>query len=254
MNRTIALIGLTRKEILRWIRIWPQTLLPPAITSTLYFAIFGKIVGSHIDMMAHMSYATFIAPGLIMMSVITNTYANVVTSFFGARFSRCIEELLVSPMPNWLIILGYMMAGVARGAVTGFIVFTVSWIFVDFHIAHIGLMFLTLLACSMLFCLAGLINGIFAQTFDDTSICTTFILTPLIYLGGVFYNIDNLPRIWKTLSKLNPIHHLIALFRYSMLGIGGIHIGHLLFFVISFIAILFLFAWQLLEKGVGIKP
>lgn len=211
--------GLAYKEVSRVLRIWGQTLLPSAITITLYFLIFGRIVGSRVGEMGGVPYILFITPGLIMMAVITNSYSNVISSFFGAKFNRSIEELLVSPMPAPLVILGYLSGGLFRGFANGIIVSIVAALLSGLVIQHIVLTLLVFMLCSALFSLAGLLNGIYANKFDDIAIVTTFILTPLIYLGGVFYNISALPPIWRYISYCNPIHYFIDLFRYAMLDV-----------------------------------
>lgn len=216
---TIAFYGIVRKEIVRFLRIWIQTLLPSAVTTVLYFLVFGAVMGPKIGMMGGFSYTVFITPGLVMLAVITNAYSNVVSSFYGARFVRSIEELLVSPVPNWMIVLGFTMGGVARGLLTGVIVMIIGLMFAHFYIVHIFLSVLLIVLCSVVFSLAGLLNGIYAKKFDDLVIVPTFILTPLIYLGGVFFSIDDLSAGWRYVAYLNPVHYLIDSFRYALLGI-----------------------------------
>ena len=249
----IALLTLWRKEITRFLSIWTQTILPAAITMVLYFMIFGHVIGSRIGLMEGLPYMTYIMPGLIMMSVITNAYMNVVGSFYGSRFNRSIEELFVSPTPSALILLGFLGGGVARGLAVGLLVSIVGLVFSGGHVEHVGLTLLVFLLCSTLFSLAGLINGIFARSFDDTSIVTTFILTPLTYLGGVFYPISALPPVWRFLSELNPVHYIISIFRYAMLGIEGEMFWGALTVVVLLTLGLYLWAWWLLQKGRGIK-
>ena len=215
----IAYFGLAHKEIIRVIRIWAQTLLPSAITITLYFLIFGRVVGSRVGLMQGIPYMLYITPGLIMMAVITNSYTNVISSFFGSKFNRTIEELLVSPMPAPLVILGYLSGGLFRGLFVGAIVSFIATLMSGLEIQHVALTILVFILCSTVFSLAGFLNGVFANKFDDIAIVTTFILTPLIYLGGVFYNISALPPFWRYVSYCNPIHYIIDLFRYAMLGI-----------------------------------
>jgi ABC-2 type transport system permease protein len=252
-QKWIAFYGLLHKEISRFVRIWPQALLPSAITMVLYFMIFGHVIGSRIGDMGGFSYMVFITPGLIMMSVITNAYSNVVSSFYGARFSRAIEELLVSPMPNWLIVLGYGAGGLARGLCVGIIVLLISFFFAGFHLMHPVLVVFSLLICSFMFSLAGFINGVFARKFDDTAIITTFVLTPLIYLGGVFYNIDSLPEFWQRVSVFNPLRYVIDLFRFAMLGIGTDGLSLAFGIVIIFTLGLFFLSVWLMHKGFRIK-
>lgn len=245
----IAFLTILRKEIKRFTRIWIQTLLPPAITMILYFVIFGKLIGSRIGDMAGFSYIEFVAPGLIMMAVITNAYSNVSSSFFSAKFQRSIEELLVSPTPNYIILLGYVMGGVARGMAVGFIVTIMSLFFADLSIHHWGATLFIVFMTSVLFSLAGFINAIYANTFDDVSIIPTFILTPLTYLGGVFYSINLLPEFWQQVSVFNPILHMVNGFRYGMLGVSDVHIGTALIGLTVFVVILFAVAMHLLKTG-----
>ncbi|MDF2690286.1 MAG: transporter permease [Gammaproteobacteria bacterium] len=252
-EKWVAFYGVLFKEVTRFMRIWPQSLLPSAITIILYFMIFGHVIGNRIGQMEGLSYILFITPGLIMMAVITNSYSNVVSSFYGARFSRSIEEMLVSPMPNWLIVLGYASGGLARGFAVGVIVLVISLFFAGLHIVHPFLALLALLLCSLLFSLAGLINGVFSRKFDDTAIVTTFVLTPLIYLGGVFYSIDSLPPFWKAVSLFNPLRYVIDLFRYAMLGIGGDGLSLALSIVSLFTLALLIMSVWLMNKGIGIK-
>ncbi len=245
----IAFLTILRKEIKRFTRIWIQTLLPPAITMILYFVIFGKLIGSRIGDMGGFSYIEFVAPGLIMMAVITNAYANVSSSFFSAKFQRSVEELLVSPTPNYIILLGYVMGGVARGVAVGLIVTAMSLFFTDLHIHHWFTTLFIVFMTSVLFSIAGFINAIYANTFDDVSIIPTFVLTPLTYFGGVFYSIHLLPEFWQQVSVLNPILHMVNAFRYGMLGISDLHIGMALVGLTAFVAILFVIAMHLLKTG-----
>lgn len=213
------------KEITRFTRIWVQTLVPPAITMTLYFMIFGNLVGGRIGQMGGVSYMEFIAPGLIMMSVITNSYSNVASSFFSAKFQRNLEELIVAPVPHYVMIAGYVGGGVARGLCVGLIVTLVALSFVDLSIHHLGLVAVTVFITSVLFSLGGLINAVFAKSFDDISIIPTFVLTPLTYLGGVFYSLSLLPDFWHAVSTLNPVVYMINLFRYGFLGVADLSLG-----------------------------
>ncbi|WP_039913103.1 ABC transporter permease [Cellvibrio mixtus] len=245
----IAFLTILRKEIKRFTRIWIQTLLPPAITMILYFVIFGKLIGSRIGEMSGFSYIEFVAPGLIMMAVITNAYANVSSSFFSAKFQRSIEELLVSPTPNYIILLGYVMGGVARGVAVGLIVTVMSLFFTNLHIHHWFTTLFIVFMTSVVFSLAGFINAIYANTFDDVSIIPTFVLTPLTYFGGVFYSINLLPEFWQQVSVLNPILHMVNAFRYGMLGISDLHIGMALVGLTVLVAVLFAIALHLLKTG-----
>lgn len=237
------------KEIRRFMRIWVQTLVPPAITIALYFVIFGNLIGSRIGQMSGVSYIQFVVPGLIMMAVITNSYANVVSSFFGAKFNRSVEELLVSPVPNHIILLGFVLGGVARGLAVGFIVTLLSMFFTDLHIYNypvtIGIVFLT----AVLFSLAGFINAVYANNFDDISIIPTFVLTPLIYLGGVFYSMTLLSDIWSTISMANPILYMVNAFRYGFVGISDINILWAFVMIIAFISVAFAYSMYLLHSG-----
>jgi ABC-2 type transport system permease protein len=249
----IALQTILHKEITRFMRIWSQTLLPPAITMTLYFIVFGKLIGSQIHTISNYSYMQYIVPGLTMMSIMTSAYANTSTSFFGAKFSRSIEEILVSSTPNYIILLGFMLGGTLRGLLVGMIVMMISLLFTHLHIHHFGLVILMAILSAMLFSLGGLINAIFAKKFDDISFIPTFVLTPLTYLGGVFYSINQLPGLWKTLSIFNPIFDIVDTFKYAILGISDIntYIGVFLVFLL-FVS---LFAWclVLLKKGTGLR-
>mgnify|MGYP001056266722 CR=1 FL=1 len=249
----IAFSGLACKEVRRVFRIWVQTLLPSAITITLYFLIFGWVIGSRVGMMDGVSYMAYITPGLIMMPVITNAYANVVSSFFGARFNRSIEELLVSPMPSWLILMGYLSGGVVRGLVNGLIVSVIGAVLSGIHVQHPVLMLVTIAICSVLFSLLGFINGMFARKFDDLSIVTTFLLTPLIYLGGVFYSIHSLPPFWRMVSMVNPVHYIIEAFRYTMIGIGGDSYGWSMMVICLLTVGIFILSHEILRRGIRIK-
>lgn len=245
----IAFCTIVRREIRRFMRIWPQTLVPPVITMALYFVIFGKLVGSRIGDMSSLPYIQFVAPGLIMMSVITNSYSNVVSSFFGSKFQSNIEELLVSPTPNWIILVGYVVGGMARGLGVGLIVTVLSLYFADFSLYSLPITLGIVLMTSLMFSLAGLINAIFASSFDDISIIPTFVLTPLIYLGGVFYSIEMLSGFWQGLSMFNPILYMVNAFRYGMVGITDINIMASFAMVGLFSAILFSVALWLLQNG-----
>ncbi|PHM49626.1 ABC transporter permease [Xenorhabdus miraniensis] len=249
----VALKTIWIKEITRFGRIWVQTLLPPIITMSLYFVIFGNLVGSRIGEMGGVGYMQFIVPGLIMMSVITNSYANVSSSFFGAKFQRSIEEVLVAPVPTHVIIAGFVGGGVARGVCVGILVTLVSLLFVPLQIHSWGMVVITLLATSILFSLAGLLNAIFAKTFDDISIIPTFVLTPLTYLGGVFYSLTLLPTFWQVVSKLNPIVYMVSGFRYGFLGIADVSLTMTLSMLSIFIIVFYFLAWYLIESGRGLR-
>ncbi len=248
-----AIRTLVRKEIIRVLRIWVQTIVPPAITMTLYFIIFGNLIGRRIGSMDGFDYMQYIAPGLIMMSVITNSYGNVVSSFFGAKFGRHIEEMIVSPMSNTSIIVGHVAGGVIRGLLVGLMVTLIALGFTDLSVAHPFVTITMVLLSSIVFALAGFVNAIFAKKFDDISIVPTFVLTPLTYLGGVFYSISLLPEFWQTVSLGNPILYMVNAFRYGILGTSDIDIGYAYAIVIGFVAILFTACLTLLNRGVGIR-
>ena len=249
----IALQSILYKETNRFMRIWVQTLVPPAITMTLYFVIFGALVGSRIGDMGGFSYMEFIVPGLIMMSVITNSYSNVASSFFSAKFQRNVEELLVAPVPNYIIVLGYVGGGVARGILVGLIVSLLSLFFVDIKVHHLFILMSTVVLTATLFSLAGLINAIYAKTFDDISIIPTFVLTPLTYLGGVFYSLSLLPEFWQYVSQINPIVYMVNAFRYGFLGVSDVNLVFAFSVIVGFILVFFSFAMYLINKGTGLR-
>ncbi|WP_097461760.1 ABC transporter permease [Mangrovitalea sediminis] len=249
----VAFVTILVKEIRRYMRIWPQTLVPPAVTMTLYFVIFGNLIGSRIGSMNGFSYMQFIVPGLIMMSVITNSYSNVVSSFFGMKFQRSVEELLVSPVPNWIILLGFVAGGVSRGLITGFIVTCLSLAFTSLHVHHVLIVLTTVVLTAVLFSLGGFINAMLATKFDDISIVPTFVLTPLTYLGGVFYSIQQLPEFWQKLSLANPILYMINAFRFGILGVSDVNIGVALSMIALFIIVLFSVSLAMLKRGKGIR-
>jgi ABC-2 type transport system permease protein len=249
----IALYTIVKREYTRIMRIWMQTLLPPAITMLLYFLIFGKLVGSQIGNIHSFTYIDFIIPGLIMMSVITNSYNNVVSSFFMMKFQKSIEELLVSPVSPLLIVIGYSLGGVVRGVFVGIIVLLVSLLFSTIPIYNLWIVIEILVLTSFLFSLAGLTNAIFANRFDDISIIPTFILTPLTYLGGIFYSVNQLPAFWKTVSALNPILYMVNAFRYGFLGVTDVSIPLAFLLVFLFTMVLFFANWYLIRIGYKIK-
>ncbi|PCI58925.1 MAG: ABC transporter permease [Gammaproteobacteria bacterium] len=253
MNNSIALKSILNKEIQRFMRIWIQTLVPPAITISLYFVIFGSLIGSRIGEMGGFDYMSFIVPGLIMMSVITNSYSNVASSFFSAKWQRNVEEMLVAPVPNWVIVAGYVGGGMARGILVGLIVTLVSMFFVDIQIHNVWIIIATVGLTSAVFALGGLINAIFAGSFDDISIIPTFILTPLTYLGGVFYSINLLPEFWQGVSKVNPIVYMVNAFRYGFLGVSDVSITTAFIVIGLFITVLFTIAMTLISKGIGLR-
>lgn len=249
----IAFTTLVRKEVRRFLRIWVQTLVPPVITITLYFVIFGNLIGRRIGEMNGYNYMDFIVPGLVLMSVINNAYANVVSSFFGQKFQRSIEELLVSPVPNYVILAGFVVGGSARGLIIGLIASVVAMFFSGFHMHNFFIAVLVVLLSSVLFSLGGLINAIYANKFDDINIIPTFVLTPLIYLGGVFYSIDLLPDFWRTVSHFNPIFYMVDAFRFGILGISDVNVFYAILMLLLFVAALYTYAIVLLHRGTGLR-
>lgn len=241
------------REVIRILRIWPQSFLPSIITMTLYFVIFGNIIGSKIGRIDGFSYMQYIAPGLIMMAVITNSYSNVVSSFYSSRFQRSIEELLISPMPNWLILSGFVVGGMLRGLLVGIGVTAVALFFTHLSMHHLFSMIAVVLLSSILFSLAGFTNAVFARNFDDITIIPTFVLTPLTYLGGVFYSINALPAFWRHLSLGNPILYMVNAFRFGILGITDIRLGLAFILIILFCILLFMLNLRLLKKGTGLR-
>ncbi|OGT82275.1 MAG: ABC transporter permease [Gammaproteobacteria bacterium RIFCSPLOWO2_12_FULL_52_10] len=241
------------KEVNRFTRIWLQTIVPPAVSMTLYFIIFGHLIGPRIGTMHGVGYIDFICPGIIMMAIINNSYANVVSSFFSAKFQRHIEEILVAPVSSFTILAGFVTGGAVRGLAVGLVVTLIALYFTDLHISNYLIVITVVFLTAVLFSIAGLLNAIFAKKFDDISIVPTFILTPLIYLGGVFYSIDLLPGFWQTVSLLNPILYMVNAFRYGMLGVSDINIVTAFVIICAFILALAGYALYLLHKGTGIK-
>lgn len=253
-QQMVALKTIATKEYLRFIRIWVQTVLPPAISIGLYFIIFGEIIGSQIDDIDGFKYMDYIVPGLILMAVITNSYANVVSSFFSAKFHHSVEEMLVSPLPNSIILIGFVSGGLVRGIIVGITVTIVSLFFSNLQIHSYLITFSVFILTSILFSLAGFINAAYARSFDDITIIPTFVLTPLIYLGGVFYSIKMLPEIWQTISLANPILYMVNAFHYGILGVSDIDLSTAYIIIAGFIVVLYYFALRLLRIGVGLKP
>jgi ABC-2 type transport system permease protein len=259
LNRTglspnlVALQTLLWKETIRFMRIWSQTILPPAITMSLYFLIFGKFIGSQIRQIDGYVYIQYIVPGLVMMSIMTNAYANTASSFFFTKFNKSIEEMLVAPMSNFVILLGFMFGGTLRGILVGILVTFVGMIFTHVPMAHPFIIISMAVLSAMVFSLGGLINAIFAKRFDDISFIPTFVLTPLTYLGGVFFSIKQLPPLWRTISLFNPVLAMVDTFRYGLLSVSDLNIYFGFSLVCIFFIILFFLAWVLLYKGVGIK-
>jgi ABC-2 type transport system permease protein len=249
----IALKIILVKEVRRFLRIWIQTLIPPAITVVLYFVIFGQLIGSRIGSMGGFAYMQYIVPGLIMMSVITNSYSNVVASFFSSKFQRSVEEMLVSPLPNTIIITGYVLGGVARGIAVGAIVTVLALFFTQLTVFNVLVTISIVFLTAILFSLGGFINAIYASKFDDISIIPTFVLTPLTYLGGVFYSIDLLPPFWAAVSKVNPIVYMVNGFRFGILGISDVGLVETYGMILLFIILLYTWALILMNKGVGIR-
>ena len=249
----VALGTIVRKETQRLCRIWVQTLVPPAISTFLYFVIFGSLIGRRIGEMDGHSYISYITPGIIMMAIINNSYANVSSSFFSAKFQSYIEEMLISPMSNLVILSGYVSGGVIRGIAVGLMVTLIAWCFQDFSVYNPLLAMTIMVMASVLFSLAGLINGIVANSFDDISIVPTFVLSPLTYLGGVFYSISLLPELWQEVSLLNPVLYIVNSFRYAVIGSSDVDIVQAITIMIILTAALALTAWQLMQKGTGLK-
>ena len=245
----VAFVTILRKEINRYLRIWTQTLLPSAITMSLYFVIFGSLIGSRIGEMGGFTYMQFVVPGLIMMAIVTNSYSNVVSSFFGSKFNHSVEELLVSPVPNYVILMGYVVGGVTRGLLVAIVVTLVSLFFTSLHIHSYLVVVVIVLMTSTLFALAGFINAVYANSFDDISIIPTFVLTPLIYLGGVFYSMDLLPEFWANVSKLNPLVYVVNAFRYGVLGVSDVSLSFALGMIALFTAVAFAYSMHLLNSG-----
>ena len=249
----VGFATIVRKEYNRIVRIWIQTLVPPAITATLYFIIFGTLIGGRIGRMGGFDYMQFIAPGLVMMTVISNAYGNVVSSFFGAKFGKHVEEMLVSPLPSSLIILGHVFGGVIRGLLVGLLVLVIALFFTELSVRHVAITISVVVLAALVFSLAGFINAIYAKDFEGISVIPTFVLTPLTYLGGVFYSVDLLAEPWRTISHFNPILYMVNAFRYGMLGVSDIGIGKAYALIIAFAAGLYGLAWYLMHRGIGLR-
>jgi ABC-2 type transport system permease protein len=251
--RAVGFRTIIIREFGRIIRIWGQTLVPSAVTTTLYFVIFGSLVGRRIGAMGGFDYRAYIAPGLIMMAVITNSYGNVVSSFFGAKFGKHIEELLVSPLPNWVIVTGYVCGGLLRGVMVGLVVTIVALLFSRLHVHHFGIIVAAVLLTSAVFSLGGLLNAIFAKNFDQVNWIPAFVLTPLTYFGGVFYSVDLLPGWAQKISMVNPILHMVNAFRYGFLGTSDVSVPGAFAIMIVLVVGLFTWALVLLNRGTGIR-
>jgi len=253
MNYGIPFRTILIKEVYRFLRIWPQTLLPPAITTALYFLIFGKLIGSRIGTISGATYMDYIVPGVILMSVISHSYSNVVSSFYSTKFQHNIEELLVAPVPNWVILGGYVSGGIMRGMLVGVVVASISMLFADFVIKDIWVTLAIGFLTALLFSLAGFINAMLAESFDAISIIPNFVLTPLSYLGGVFYSVPMLPDIWQMISLFNPILYMVNAFRYGLIGVSDVDVQLAFMMTGGFIFILISLSLYLLHKGTGIK-
>ncbi|MBD8879876.1 MULTISPECIES: ABC transporter permease [Rhodanobacter] len=250
----VALNTVVRREIVRILRIWTQTLIPPVITVTLYYVIFGKLVGSRIgNIDGGFTYMQYIVPGLVMMNIITSSYANISSSFFGAKFQRSVEEMLVSPMPPWIMLLGYVLGAMARGLIVGVLVLLVALLFTHLHMIHPLVVAASVVLGSAIFSLAGFVNAIYARKFDDVALVPTFVLTPLTYLGGVFYSVKMLSEPWQSISRANPILYMVNAFRYGVLGISDVQVGVAFAVMLGFVAALSAFALYLLKRGVGLR-
>ena len=253
VEQYVAFMTIFRKEVKRYMRIWTQTLLPSAITMSLYFVIFGSLIGSRIGDMGGFTYMQFVVPGLIMMAIVTNSYANVVSSFFGSKFNHSVEELLVSPTPNYIILLGYVVGGISRGILVAVVVTVLSLFFTKMHIHSYFVVVTIVLMTSTLFALAGFINAVFANNFDDISIIPTFVLTPLIYLGGVFYSMDLLSDFWAGVSRLNPLVYVVNAFRYGVLGVSDVSLPLAFGMIGMFTLLAFAYSMHLLNTGTRLR-
>lgn len=249
----VAYFTMIRKETLRIFRIWSQTLLPPVVTTGLYFAIFGAFIGSQVAPIEGYSYMQFIMPGLVMMTLITSAYMHVVTGFYIAKFMKSLEEILVSPMPWWAVVGGYVSGGIIRATVVSVMVIIVSLFFTHLAVANIFVLVAAAFLTSLIFSLGGLINGMFAKSFDAMTIIPTFVLTPLTYLGGVFYSIELLPPLFQTLSLFNPILYMVNAFRYGFLGVSDVSLTTSFAVMIGFAVVLIAVVAYLFKKGIGFR-
>jgi ABC-2 type transport system permease protein len=252
-QQLIALYTLVRRELVRMFRIASQVFLPPVITTTLYFLIFGSLIGPRIGTIQGVSYPMFIAPGLIMMSVIVNSYGNVSTSLFSVRFQKSIEEMLISPMHNSLLLLGYVLGGVLRGLIVAILVFLITSFFLTIELSHLPMTLLIVLLVSAIFSLAGFSNAMIARNFDDIMLVPTFILTPLTYLGGVFYSTNMLPVFWQKISYLNPILYMVNALRHAMIGQAEVSMNLAMIIICLMLVSLIVLNMILLKKGVGLR-
>ncbi len=249
----VGLVTIMRKEMQRILRIWVQTLVPPVIQATLYFLIFGSIIGSRVGQMRGYSYMAYIAPGLITMSIVTNSYLNVVSSFFGAKFARHIEELIVSPLPNVLILLGYMAGGMTRGLIVGGIVTAIASLLTTMPVAHPWAIITGAMMASAVFALGGFLNALFATKFDEISIIPNFVINPLVYFGGVFYSIALLPPFWRHLTRADPLLYVVDTLRYGFLNVSDAPLGEAYGIMAGFLVALFCVSLWLLKRGTGLK-
>ncbi len=252
----ISFYTMIRKDVIRMFRIWVQTFLPSVITSTLYFLVFGTVLGSRIGSMQGVDYMQFVIPGLVMLAIVTTSYANTSFTFFSSKFfARSIDEILVSPTPPWVMIAGFVGGGIVRGVLTGTLVLLVSVFFTGLHLSVHNLLIILLFAVltAFVFSLAGLVNGIYAKTIDGINLVPTFVLTPLVYLGGIFYSVHNLPAWWQHITYANPLFYLINGFRYGFLGITDVSLVISLSMLFGIIATLIAINWYLIRKGLGLK-
>lgn len=249
----VAYSTIVTKEIVRFLRIWTQTILPPAITMGIYFVVFGRFLGDRIKDFGDFSYIEFIVPGLVMMAVITNSFSNVASSFFSAKFQRSVEEMLVSPIPDWLLVTAYVTGGAVRGVLTGLVVLLISLFFTQLKVHSLSLILLFLVLTALTFSTAGFANGMMANKFDDIAIVPTFVLTPLTYFGGVFYSIDLLPPLWRNLSQANPILYMVNGLRYGFLGQSDIPVGPGIIILLGFFVATFALCLILMKKGRGLR-
>lgn len=249
----ISYSTIVRKDVTRFLRIWPQTFLPSIITTVLYFLIFGTFIGSQLSNIGGVSYMAFIVPGLVMMAVLNNSFQNIAFTFFQLKFMRTVEEILVSPMPSWLVVAGYVSGAVLRGVTIGGLVFLSAYFFEDISIVHPFLALVVMLATSILFALIGLVNAIYAKGFDSISIIPTFVITPLTYLGGVFYSISLLPPLWQTISHFNPVFYMINAFRYSILGFSDVPLTTSLYVLVACSVVMFSWVMYLFKTGKGLR-
>jgi ABC-2 type transport system permease protein len=254
LEKWVSYKTIVNKDTRRFLRLWVQTLLPSVVTTILYFLIFGYALGNMIHTEHGFNYASFIAPGLIMLAMVTNTFSGSSFSFFLAKFNKTIDEIIVSPTPLWLVLAGYMSIGIVRGILTSILVGVIAWLFTGFHIYSLGVTALLLIMTGLIFSSIGIISGIYSDNFDQISVLPNFVLTPLIYLGGIFYSVNQLPHIWKYLSMCNPIYYIVNAFRYALLGLNDGNIGMSLFLISAMIVIFFILAIKLFDSKIGVRP